>query len=178
VLRQQGTRLNEPVVTRSLADQYVVDLPLDAADIITIASDHDWIPGPAHTALARPEWWRHHEEDWGDIWLAIATHARQHSPRALVDVTKAALTGAIEQVRSGLRTQRYQQLIVLALVACHQAGRPSPPGLLDDLAQHAGPGLAPRSPFVLTALIKEFTDRSVEDADLVARRLLPGVDFP
>jgi hypothetical protein len=28
------------------------------------------------------------------------------------------------------------------------------------------------------ALIKELTDRSVDDADLVARRLLPGVDLP
>jgi hypothetical protein len=178
VLRQQGARLNEPVVIRGLAEQYVVDLPLDAADIIAVASDHDWMPGPAHTALARPEWWRHHEGDWGGIWLEIATHARRHSPQALVDVTKAALTGAIEQVRSGLRTQRYQQLVVLALVGCHDAGRPSPPGLLDDLAQHAGPGLAPRPPFVLAMLIKELTDRSTEDADLVARRLLPGVDLP
>ena len=178
VLRQQGTSLNEPVVIRSLAEQYVVDLPLDAADIVAVASGHDWIPGPAHTALARPEWWRHHEGNWGDIWLEITTHARRHSPRALVDVTKAALTGAIGQVRSGLRTQRYQQLIVLALVGCHDAGRPSPSGLLDDLAQHAGSGLAPRPPFVLTALIQELTDRSVDDADLVARRLLPGVNLP
>jgi hypothetical protein len=166
------------VVIRGLAEQYVVDLPLNAADIMAVASDHNWIPGPAHTALARPEWWRYHEGNWGDIWLEIATHARRHSPRALAEVTKAALTGAIGQVRSGLRTQRYQQLLVLALVGCHDAGRPSPSGLLDDLDQHAGPGLAPRPPFVLTALIKELTDRSVEDADLVARRLLPGVDLP
>lgn len=178
VLRHQGTRLNEPVILRGLAEQYVVDLPLNAADIVAVAGGHDWRPGPAHTALARPECWRHHEGDWSGTWLEIATHARRHSPRALVDVTKAALTGAIEQVRGGLRTQRYQQLIVLALVGCHGAGRPSPSGLLDDLAQHAGPGLAPRPPFVLTALIKELTDRSVEDADLLALRLLPGVDLP
>ncbi len=162
VLRHQGTRLNEPVILRGLAEQYVVDLPLNAADIVAVAGGHDWRPGPAHTALARPECWRHHEGDWSGTWLEIATHARRHSPRALVDVTKAALTGAIEQVRGGLRTQRYQQLIVLALVGCHGAGRPSPSGLLDDLAQHAGPGLAPRPPFVLTALIKELTDRSVD----------------
>jgi hypothetical protein len=177
-LRHQGTRLNESLIIRGLAEQYVVDLPLDAADIGAVAAAHDWRPGPAHTALARPEWWRHHKEDWTGTWLEIATHARRHSSRALADVTKAALTGAIEQVRGGLRTQRYQQLIVLALVGCHQAGRPSPSGLLDDLAQHAGPALAPRPPFVLTALIKELTNRSVEDADLLARRLLPGVDLP
>jgi hypothetical protein len=178
VLRHQGTRLNEPLIIRGLAEQYVVDLPLNAADIVAVAGSHDWRPGPAHTALARPEWWRHHQEDWDGTWLEIATHARRHSPRAHIDMTKAALTGAIEQIRSGLRTQRYQQLLVLALVGCHDAGRPSPPALLNELAQHAGPGLAPRPPFVLTALIKELTDRSVEDPVLTARRLLPGVGLP
>jgi hypothetical protein len=35
---------------------------------------------------------------------------------------KAALTGSIEHTSSGRRTQRYQQLVVLALLACHDAG--------------------------------------------------------
>jgi hypothetical protein len=178
VLVRRGVTLDERAILRRLAEQYVVDLPLAGEDIIAVAAGHDWRTGPAHTALARPGWWRHQDNDWTFTWLRIATSARQHSADALVDIAKAALAGALDHVTAGRRTQRYQQLLVLALVACHQAQRPSPTGLLDDLARNADPALPPSPPFVLAALMDELKQRSTSDADRVARRLLPGINFP
>ena len=106
------------------------------------------------------------------------TGARRHSADACVDITKAALAGAVDQVTEGRRTQRYQQLAVLALVGCHQAGHTSPVNLLDELARNVRPELPPRASFVLSGLIGELKQRSIADSDLLARRLLPGVDLP
>jgi hypothetical protein len=178
VLGRRGVLLDQRAILRRLAEQYVVDLPLTADDIIAVAMSHDWSVGPAHTALGRAGWWRHHDSDWADAWLEIATTARSHSSEALVEITKAALTGAIDHVPAGFGTQRYQQVAVLALVGCYQAGSPPPPDLLDLLARHALSGLPPRAPFVLKALIQELARRSVADADVLARRLLPDVDLP
>ncbi len=61
VLAADGTAFDQPATYRRLAGQYAVDLPLSAADITTLAADTGWQPGPAHTALARPGWWCHHD---------------------------------------------------------------------------------------------------------------------
>lgn len=58
-----------------------MDLPLGAEDIIELAASRDWLPGPAHTTLARPGWWLHHGTGWDDPWLQIATQARAHARR-------------------------------------------------------------------------------------------------
>ncbi len=163
---------------RRLAGQYVVDLPLAADDVTTLAAAHGWLPGPAHTALARPAWWRHHDTGWASTWLQIATQARAHSADALTGITKAALTGSVQHVTTSFRTQRYQQVVVLALLGCRDAGQPPPAGLLGELAEHAAPGLAPRPPYVLAALTTELRQRSVPDPEHTARRLLPDVDPP
>jgi hypothetical protein len=177
-LSRRGIAFDEPALLRCLAAQYVVDLPLDADDIIAIATSNNWCRGPAHTALARAAWWRHHHDDWTSTWLQIATEARRHSATALLDITKAALVGSIEYVSSSYRTKRYQELVVLAVIACHNTGQPPPGNLLDDLAQAAGPALAPRPKFVLMALIGELEKLSVQDADEKARTLLPDIDVP
>ena len=133
---------------------------------------------PAHTALARPAWWRHHDTGWEDTWLRIATQARSHSAEALTVTTEAALTGALQHVSSGYVTQRYQQIAVLAIVACHDAGEPSPPALLDKLAQGADPALVPRPPYVLAAVISALRERGVPDPEETAKGLLPGTSLP
>jgi hypothetical protein len=178
VLSTDGTVIDLPAAFRLLAGHYVADLPLTAGDITALADGSQWLPGPAHTALARPGWWRHHDSDWTGTWLQIATRARGRSADALTTVTKAALTGATAHVGPSFRTQRYQQIAVLALLACHNAGQASPEGLLGQLADKAPPGLPPRPPYVLTALISELRQRAVPDAEDVARRLLPGIDLP
>lgn len=53
VLAADGTALGQSATFRRLAGQYVVDLPLSAADITAIIADAGWQPGPAHAALAR-----------------------------------------------------------------------------------------------------------------------------
>ena len=53
------------------------------------------------------------------------------------------MTGSIQHVTASFRTQRYQQIVVLALLVWHDAGQQPPVGLLRQLAEHAAPGLAP-----------------------------------
>jgi hypothetical protein len=152
-----------------------VDLPLTAQDIVAVAASHDWKAGPAHETLARPAWWQHHDDDWANTWLQIATEARRHTADALIEATKAALAGSVGRVGSSYRTQRYQQLIVQTLVACRNAGRPAPDRLLDALAANAPIALVPRPQFVLRALTVELQNLGVPNADDEARTLLPGV---
>ena len=180
-LTRQGTPLSPHSALRRLASQYVVDLPLDADDLVEIAAADGWRPGPAHTALARPAWWQAQDADWPGTWLPVAAAARKHSAVAFLDITKAALTGALNSVTSGYRTMRYQQLVVTALTACHVAGTTAPLGLLDHLAAFAlaafpGHAVAPRPQFVLGALERELARRSVAHPGERAREILPGTD--
>jgi hypothetical protein len=178
VLAAGGSAFNQPATYRRLAGQYAVDLPLSAADITALAADAGWQPGPAHTALARPAWWRHHDTGWGIAWLQIAIQARSHSADALTTITKAALTGALQYVSPGYVTQRYQQIAVLAVVACHDAVQPTPPGLLDELAHGADPARVPQPPYVLAAVTSALSEGGVPNPEETAMRLLPGTSLP
>lgn len=64
-------------------------------------------------------------------WLPVAAEARKHSATAFLDITKAALSGALNSVTSSYRTTRYQELLVTSLIACHMVGSTAPLGLLD-----------------------------------------------
>ena len=179
-LTRQGTSLSTHSILRRLAGHYVVDLPLDADDIIELAAGGDWRPGPAHTALARPAWWHAQGTGWPGTWLPVAAEARNHSATAFLDITKAALIGALNSVTSSYRTMRYQELLVTSLTACHTAGTTAPLGLFDHLAAFAlsafpGHGVAPHPQFVLRALERELTQRSVGHPHEAARKILPGV---
>jgi hypothetical protein len=81
-------------------------------------------------------------------------------------------------VGASLATQRYQQLVVLALVGAHAAGSSNEADLLEELAKDAPAGLPPSPSYVLGALIEELTARGLSDAERIARQLLPGVDLP
>ena len=143
-----------------------------------MARSRKWEPGPAHTAIARPDWWLHHDKDWESTWLHVAEQARRHSGAALMHITKAALTGSLTHVTASFRTQRYQQLVVLALIACHNIAEPPPPDLLSDLADYAGSQVAPSPHYVLGALTRELQSMSTNDAASVALALLPeGITF-
>jgi hypothetical protein len=145
--------------------------------MITSHAAGDWIRGPAHTALARQEWWRYHGDNWTDTWLTVATEARRHSAAALLEITGAALVGSVAYASPGQRTKHYQELVVLALVACHNIAEQPPDNLLADLAKDAGPGLAPSPKYVLKALVAELEKLSVSAALEVTLRMLPGVDL-
>jgi len=175
-LTRQGNPLSLHSVLRRLAGQYVVDLPLEADDIVQVAADGDWRVGPAHTALARPAWWRAEGGDWPSTWLPIAVEARKRSATAFLDITKAALTGALPSVTSSYRTRQYQELVVIALTACHVADRAAPLGLLDHLAAFTGNAVAPRPQFVLRALERELAERSVAHPYKRARVILPDAN--
>ena len=111
-------------------------------------------------------------------WLQVATQARSHSADALTTITKAALTGALQHVSPGYATQRYQQIAVLAVLACHDSGQPTPPGLLDELARGADPARVPQPPYVLAAVTSALGERGVPDPEETAMRLLPGTSLP
>ncbi|MFD4637389.1 DUF4365 domain-containing protein [Lentzea sp. NPDC058436] len=174
VLSERSSSVNSPVVLQRLAFHNVVDLPLTPECIVAVARLHDWEIGPAHVALSRPGWWRS-LPDWESVWRTIAAVAAAQSRTALVDITKAALAGAVAEVGLARGTQRYQQLVVATLVTCHEIGVTAPPDMLELLAHHAVAGLPPKPGFVLASLIQELRRRSVEDAVLVGHGLLPGV---
>ncbi len=176
-LQRQGSTIDQPLLFRRLAAEYVTDLPLSGDDVVAVAAAEDWIRGPAHTALARQEWWRYHGDNWTDTWLTVATEARRHSAAALLEITRAALVGSVAYASPGQRTKHYQELVVLALVACHNIAEQPPDNLLADLAKDAGPGLAPSPKYVLKALVAELEKLSVSAALEVALRMLPGVDL-
>ena len=76
---------------------------------------------------------------------------------------------------------RYQELLVIALTACHMAGTAASPGLLDHLAAFTlaafpGQALAPQPQFVLRALERDLAHRSVAHPQERAREILPGID--
>ena len=177
VLNARGDTFDLPETYRRLAGQYVADLPLDADDISKLAAATHWEPGPAHTALARSGWWSQRDTGWEGDWLQVATQARNHSAQALITITMAAITGALAHGRPSQATQRYQQIVVRALLACHDARQPTPDGFLDELARHARGGLAPDPRYVLKALIAALAARGITDPVTPAIRLLPGVEL-
>jgi hypothetical protein len=95
----------------------------------------------------------------------------------LLAATQNALYGSINAAPASQVTQRFQQVLVDALLACHLAGTAAPEDLLTRTASNAQPGIAPRPAFVLRALVERLDERSVDDAVQVAQTLLPGVAF-
>jgi len=179
VLERSGVAIDTSAIYRKLAHQYVIDLPLTADDVISVAEGDGWAMGAAHTALARRAWWLYRSTPWQQDWLAIAKEAAGHSPGALFNVTRAALAGALGAVFPSLATQRYQDVVVLALAASHMAGTPVAADFLDRLAaQAADARLPPRKPFVLRGLAQQLADRGVPDPYGAAMALLPGVPLP
>ena len=174
-MRRNGKAIGQAPLLLRLATEYVVDLPLSPDQVIEIAATGNWSRGPAHAALARPEWWRHQGSSWSSAWLAIAGEASRHSAAALLDITRAALVGSTANASPGQRTRYYQELAVLALAACHDTGQNPPGNLLDELAEEAGQGIAPHPRYVLMALTEKLKERSVQDPVGAAQNLLPGV---
>ena len=108
-LQRRGAGLDQASLLRCLASHHVMDLPLSADDITTVAAAGDWSRGPAHTALARPGWWHYQGGSWTRTWQDIAAKARKNcDDESFLDVNRAALLGATTSVtqargRSGIR---------------------------------------------------------------------------
>ncbi len=167
-----------PRAWEAMASSYITDLPLTAASVITVASYWQQY-GPAHTAIARPGWWDYQADSWGPAWLQIATAAAASQPHALTQITMAALTGALQAVTPGYRTQRYQQVAAMALVGCHNAAQPAPADFLASLTSYVGQHVAARPGYVLAELISQLRERAdVADPCGVAANLLPGTTPP
>jgi hypothetical protein len=62
--------------------------------------------------------------------------------------TKAEIFGSTAFVSPGQSTKRYQELLVLALIACHDTSEEPPGNLLTELAKEhrSGPRPAPHAP--------------------------------
>jgi len=110
-----------------LAAEHVVDLPLDGDQIVGLERDSGWRGTCGGAALSRRQWWQRVGAGWTEPWRSIAGHAVLALPEAFVRMTQFALQGALQHVASGLHTQRYQQIVVAALDAGQQVGRPVPP---------------------------------------------------
>jgi hypothetical protein len=159
-----------------LAAEYVVDLPLGGNQIVSLERDGGWRGTYGAVAISRRQWWQRAGAGWADAWGLVAGYAAQASSQALMRMTQVALQGALHQVVSGLRTQRYQEIVVTALAAAQQAGCPVPQDYLAQLAASAPLGVAPKPKYVYQALIAVLRDRGV-DPEAKAATLLPHLRF-
>jgi hypothetical protein len=177
VLASRDAEIDLSSFYRRLLANYVVDLPVGRDDLVAVASATDWAVGPAHTSIAREEWWRYRSSTWSDEWLALASASRTHSAEALVDFTRAALVGATQAVTRGLGSQRHQDVVGVALVACHAIGESAPHQFLDEVAQGVDPQLVPRPTFVFSAVASMLGRRGVTEPGAAALELLPDVSL-
>ncbi len=160
-----------------LAAECVVDLPLDGDQIVGLERDSDWRGISGGLALSRRQWWQRVGAGWTEPWRTVAGHAALASPQAFVRMTQVALYGALQHGAPGLRTQRYQQIVVAALDAAQQAGHPVPPDYLAQLAALAPEDVAPKPKYVYQALIAALREKTVEDPEVQAAALLPHLRF-
>ncbi|PWR11833.1 hypothetical protein DKT69_25730 [Micromonospora sicca] len=161
-------------MTRRLAAEYVVDLPLDGDDLAQLETDGEW-RGAGRLNLSRSQWWTHMNAASLDAWRAAARAAALISNDNLVVVTKYALHGALYACSPGHRTQRYLQVVVAALDSIHEAGLQIPDDFLDALKAATVENIAPGDRFVFRALIDALHARGVDDATGVAADMLPEV---
>ena len=102
--------------------------------------------------------------------------AESGDPGNLIQMTLAALTGALQAVTPGRLTQRYQQLAAMTFIACYDARAQPPPGLLTAMAGYAGPIIAARPGHVLSEIITRLRARTgISDPVGIATTLLPGI---
>jgi hypothetical protein len=154
----------------------VVDLPLTADQIIELERDANWSNGPGALALSRRQWWQRRPDVWSNEWMSVAEAAARHSPNALTTISKAALSGSLQHSSAGQATQRYQQIVVVALEAVYAVGATPPLGFLDDLASLAVGNVTPQLKYVYHALRAALQQRGVADAIAAAATLMPEVE--
>jgi hypothetical protein len=158
-----------------LAAEYVVDLPLDGEHLAQVEDADGWRGGAGQLNLSRGQWWKRTSPAPLDSWRAFAIRTAQISADTLEQVTTYALYGAMQECTPGLRTQRYQQIVVAALDAVHEAGTQAPEGFLGQLAAVTVDGVAPKPKFVYHALLGVLRERGVADPVAAAQVLLPEV---
>ncbi|MFG2006842.1 DUF4365 domain-containing protein [Spirillospora sp. NPDC048911] len=154
-----------------LAEHGVVDLPLDAQQIIALECRAGWAFRAGALALSRSHWW-HDRMDWVTPWKTIAAAAADHAPASLTAITQAALTGSIADVSTGEAPRRYLLVVVAALEAAHSTGSAPTPDYLTQLASRAADGLAPSLKTVFHTLRESLTRHGDTDAASTAAALL------
>ncbi|GGL51532.1 DUF4365 domain-containing protein [Planomonospora parontospora] len=158
-----------------LAEQYVVDLPLSAEQIIELHRRAEWQVGPGTAALARPQWWQHLGASWPAAWQAIATAAAQHAAGTLITLTQTALRGSLQHVPAGERSRRYLEVTVAALKAAHHTGQSVPPDVLDQFADGFNNAIPPAPKIIFHALRAALHQHGTADPAAAAACLLPSV---
>ncbi|MEH0820735.1 MULTISPECIES: hypothetical protein [unclassified Micromonospora] len=156
----------------TLAAEYVVDLPLTGEQAAALQAATGWPDGPGVIPLNRHQWWQQ-PGDRISAWRTVARAAAAEAPQELVSVTRVALGGALEQCDPGRMRQRYQQVVVAALLAAHEAGSGVPADFLTQLAEPASPEIIPEPMYVHLALFEALRAEGVTDPGAVAASLLP-----
>ena len=163
--------LNQPAWAVHLAKQHVVDLPLNAQQIIDLETQADWGKSGGALTLSRRHWW-HNRTDWATPWKTIATAAIVHSPIAFTTITQAALTGAIADASAGQTTHRYLLIVVSALEAAHSIGASPAPDYLAQVASRANEDIVPSLKIIYQAVRQALAQRGDPDATSTAATLL------
>jgi hypothetical protein len=161
---------------RKFACHSVIDLPLSAADITSVAALTGWLVGPAHAALASRGCWQNWSDNWLTQWRMTCEIAIQKDLPTLIAFTKSALTGALANVSTERTMSRYREIVVIGLAACHVAGV-APGAYLDQVAMLANPTIVPTPRSMHPSLTAELRDLGAATAPIDAAHLL-GIDLP
>jgi hypothetical protein len=105
---------------RLLLAEYVVDLPLSAADIINQAESDDWQPLAGAAPLLRAAFWKQNGAE--STWRAIAGRAAVEGKNVLVAWTQAALVGSVTAARIERRVDAGAVTIAISLAAAQGSG--------------------------------------------------------
>ena len=105
---------------RRLLAEYVVDLPLTAADIISQAESDDWRPLAGAAPLLRVAFWRQNGTE--STWRAISERAAVEGKDVLFAWTQAALVGSVAAARTERRVDAGAVIIAISLATAHGSG--------------------------------------------------------
>ena len=151
--------IDEPLAVsafRCLLAQYMVDLPLQAADIISQAETEEWQLLAAATPFLRSQFWKQSGAE--ATWRAVAERAAIEGEDVLVSWTQLALVGSVSAARIEQRVDAGAVIAAVSLLAARGAGF-SISGRLGEVMDPAralvGPaGLRSRIPAALEARLQ------------------------
>jgi tetratricopeptide (TPR) repeat protein len=169
--------VSQGVIRRALISNSVLDVDLNPDDFATLAKEHGWASRGIALQLRRPQWWNQ-LTDWKAVWLQIALRARLDGMTSFQTTTHSALVGGAQAVGTTLAMQRFQELVVVSLLACWELGLPAPHDLLAAVSEGFTEAYLPKPGFVRLALREALIEKGVGDATEVSSRLIPGVDLP
>lgn len=92
-----------------LARSYTVDLMLTPEELLSLAAETGYQPGPATAVLGRPVFWAEPAAAH-DVLLQLITHVHAHAPQTVITWFRAACTGLVARQPDGMIAEHPKSL--------------------------------------------------------------------